>query len=230
MDRAQFLRAINDGQAQDLMRFEQRQFSDYRTAVNWLSTLITYEQRLELIRMNMDTIEGYLQPHYGLIVKQSNWYAWDSPHYLTRRAKGIGYGLFCEFDITAGQPIAFFKGTVKSSRVIGHRSLYQYAVRLNDTEILDGADHLGDCYANRANSAKGLFKLNSMDDPLSTVHNNAAVERYFGQAKEFRDSSTWITFDAGNDRPCLVLYAISNIPAGQEVFWDYGDEYEFQLG
>ena len=116
--------------------------------------------------------------------------------------KDIGNGLFAGINYRAGQRIAYFRGTVVTTEEYESRENQRYGLELGDYFVLDCAEQAGRgiCKASMANTPRGLhFKsdLTKMAESNCQMDNNV-IGKY------------------------CYLEAIRDIESGEELFWEYG--------
>ena len=124
--------------------------------------------------------------------------------------KEIGQGLFSSCSYQPNETIAYFHGELITSeeydqRVI--RSQGGYAIKMNERIYLDCKRYfdLQLCMASYANSPKGLF--------------------HFKNNTTRAEANCKLVIDYASRTARLV--ATNVIPVGQEILWDYDDEYIF---
>ncbi len=151
----------------------------------------------------------------SIIVVDSQYRGVNSESRVTR----IGRGIVSDTTLEPGQEIAVFNGTRISREQSSSLSVERCSYMLDlEDELEDTAQDLDlpilDCYheatrpitgclASMANTASGLYNR-TLDTTLERVDNNAAVRILMREG-----------------RLVAVLYAISIIPPGEEILWDY---------
>jgi len=123
----------------------------------------------------------------------------------TEDGKDIGLGLFAGINYRPTQKIAYFRGDVIPLETYDKRQNQRYGLQMGEAWVLDCSEHVerGLCKASRANDARGLvYKHNHeiIPEPNCDCVPNV-VNKY------------------------LYLEATKRINIGDELFWDYGDEY-----
>jgi len=143
----------------------------------------------------MERVE--MESFLSLVVQNSS--------YETDDGKDIGLGLFAGITYRATQKIAYFRGEVVPMEIYDKRANQRYGLQIGERWVLDCSDHVqkGLCKASRANDARGLVCKDNRD--VSAEPNCRCVPNVTNKY--------------------LYLEAIKAIKVGEELFWDYGDEY-----
>ena len=162
-----------------------------------------------LVASEWDETMDALEPTH-LAVQQSKYRACNE----YRHVVPVGRALTCETIIKAGQKIGTFNGTHITMQDAEEMSPTRGAYLLDLSMDNDKNGKILDCYHNTlqstpicklsmSNTAEGLYDRVT-DTSLTSEHNNAAV-----------------TVVPINEQPVAIMYAIRDIPRGEEIMWDY---------
>jgi len=143
----------------------------------------------------MERIE--LESYNALQVKDSSC--------VTEEGNDIGMGLFAGISYRPTQKIAYFRGDVVRLEIYETRENQRYGLQLGEHFVLDCAENAqrGVCKASMANDPRGL-KFKDDYDKIPEP-NCKCVPNVVGNY--------------------LYLEATRAIKVGEEIFWDYGNEY-----
>jgi len=169
-----------------------------------------------LVASEWDETMDALEPTH-LVVQQSKYRACNEYKHVVP----VGRALTCDTIIKAGQRIGTFNGTHITMQEAEEMSPTRGAYLLDLSMDNDQHKNILDCYhetlqsiptckLSMSNTAEGLYNRIT-DMSLTREHNNAAV-----------------TVVPINEQPVAIMYAIRDIPRGEEIMWDYNVQHEYE--